>query len=215
MAKKKTDTELAAPLTLRDVADDFRSWSDTIEGIEDPLEREKAIQAFTVSMIAGREKVDRFAGLLRRFEAEAGFQRAEAKLHQRRAEILDNAVERMKDYARAAILDAGGAPVEGSLAKLQVIPSPAKVIIFDESKVPSEFKTMTITVSAENWESFLESASVAFGDVMNPDGVVAVIGITKADVSISKTAVKKAIDAGREVPGADVDMSGNYLKVTP
>ncbi len=208
MAKPKANIEEPKALTLRDVAADYRAWADTLDGIEDPADKEKALEAYARSAVAGREKVDAFVAVIRRLRNEADFATAEASRLADRAKAISNGVERMEAYALQAINENALGTVEGNVSKLRSRPSPASCRIDDEAKVPTRFKTVTVKLTAECWETIIERAFS--GQDAARDLALMVI---KADVAIDKTAVKKAITAGHEIDGADLDTSGTWLEV--
>jgi hypothetical protein len=74
---------------------------------------------------------------------------------------------------------------------------PPSVEIKDEAAIPSDYKAITITMPALQWEALLD-----FLDLEQRAAVLDSVGKPKA--SVSKTAIKKAIGDGAQVPGADL-----------
>ena len=74
---------------------------------------------------------------------------------------------------------------------------PPSVAVNDEAAVPADYKAITITMPVPKWEALLDSL-----DLEQRASVLD--WAEKPKVTVSKTAIKKAIDGGAQVPGANL-----------
>jgi len=82
-------------------------------------------------------------------------------------------------------------------------------VIEDEEAIPAKFKTITVTMPLEDWQSVIDL-------IMSTDSAEwPNISITdvKTTITISKHAIAEAIEAGKEVPGADIRWGQMRLSV--
>jgi hypothetical protein len=126
------------------------------------------------------------------------------RLRDRQA-FFERLSERLDDYLIRTIKQLGhdgkgkwkkleGQTVTFSLRKA---PDSVKVEPENEALVPSEFKTLTIKIPAAQWEEVLDSLDVEIAGKL-------VDAVSKAECSLNKTAIKEALQAEREVPGASL-----------
>src|ERR1039458_3441118 len=86
---------------------------------------------------------------------------------------------------------------EGRTVTFGIKDCPPSVEIKDEANIPADYKSVTITMPALQWEELLDSL-----DLEQRASVLD--SVEKPKVAVSKTAIKKAIDGGGRVPGADL-----------
>lgn len=114
---------------LRDLADqagtpeDERAFMDTLAAIGGELDA----------------KVDRIAALMAEFDADAeALKHEEQRLEARRKAIESNR-SRLSDYCLRCLKDAGIAKVKGDRFTVLIQANPPKVVVDEESKIPSTF----------------------------------------------------------------------------
>jgi DNA repair exonuclease SbcCD ATPase subunit len=153
------------------------------------------------------EKRDRVA----QFITHCGHQRencdSEIKRLESRKRRFELAETRMRQYVQTVIEsigpnDKGKFPkLEGKTATFSLRAKPPSVAIADENAVPTEFKSLTVTVRLSTWQQLLEAAGF---DLVESES---------STVSIRKTEIRKAIEAGQEVPGADLRIGEHTLQI--
>jgi hypothetical protein len=190
------------PLTLYAIEEQLTAMADTAELV--PEDQEQAfLEEFRVALTAAVEKRDRVGQFLAHLEHQAAFAAAEIKRLQERKVFFERAVEKMEGYVIQVIesigLDAKGKypKLEGRTVTFSIKDCPPSVEIQDEAAIPSDYKAITITMPALKWEALLDSL-----DLEQRAGVLDTI--EKPKVAVSKTAIKKTIDGGAQVPGADL-----------
>lgn len=119
-----------------------------------------------------------------------------------RAQRMENLSEKLRRYAINTIISLG-TDREGKWRKLVghtvtmfLRALPVSVEIQNEAAVPHEFKRVTIQLPAEMWVRLVAT---------NPE----LVGRDLKEVSIDKESVRRALQAGREVPGADLRLKGH------
>ena len=119
-----------------------------------------------------------------------------------RIDHIENAKTRMRRYAVAAIR-ALGSDQKGKFRKLMghtvtlfIRALPSSVEITDEAAIPSEFKRVSVQMPATLYERLCVLAPV-------------IAELQLKDLHIDKEAIKRALEAGREVTGADLRLPGH------
>lgn len=114
--------------------------------------------------------------------------------------------ERIEDFVIRTVLTIGPddkgklKALEGETVKLIVKATPDAVMIADESCLPSEFGRVTVKMSLDTWRDICAAL---------PAEVVSVAAAEcKEELTPDKTAIRTAIKAGKEVPGAS--LRGGY-----
>jgi hypothetical protein len=156
------------------------------------------------------EKRDRVGSFLAHCESQAALAGAEIKRLQERKKAYQGVVDRLETYI-VRIIENLGADERGKYPKLEgrtvsfgLRGCPASVVPTNEEKIPAEYKTLTITIPALRWEALLDCADPELrGEVVK--------SIQKAEMTIDKKAIKAAMEAGVEVPGADLLMDKHSL----
>jgi len=109
---------------------------------------------------------------------------------------LESGLARFKDYLVRCIELSGQKKVEADNGSLAIQANPESVEITDLEAVPDEFKTVTVKMPAALYHEL----------ILSLDGC-------DATFTASKTAIKEALKAGREVPGADTRFGKWSLRV--
>ena len=142
-------------------------------------------------------------GILAHLEQQAAFATAEIKRLQERRAFFERAIEKMEGYV-IHIIESIGPDAKGKYPKLEgrtvtfsIKDCPPSVVIQDEAAIPSDYKAITVTMPALKWQAFLDSL-----DMEQRANVLD--WAEKPKVAVSKTAIKKGIDGGAQIPGADL-----------
>jgi len=190
------------PLTLYAIEEQLAAMAETAELV--PEDQEQAfLEDFRTALMAAVDKRDRVGQFLAHLEQQAVFAAAEIKRLQERKAFFERALEKMEGYV-IHVIEAIGPDTKGKYPKLEgrtvtfsIRDCPPSVEIKDEAAIPSDYKAITITMPALQWEALLD-----FLDLEQRAAVLDSVGKPKA--SVSKTAIKKAIGDGAQVPGADL-----------
>jgi hypothetical protein len=190
------------PLTLYAIEEQLTAMADTAELV--PEDQERAfLEEFRAALTAAVEKRDRVGQFLAHLEQQVAFAKAEIARLQERKAFFEQAVEKIASYV-IHVIESIGPDAKGKYPKLEgrtvtfsIKDCPPSVAIQDEAAVPSDYKAITITMPALKWEALLDSL-----DLEQRASVLD--AVEKPKVAVSKTAIKKAIDGGAQVPGADL-----------
>ena len=127
---------------------------------------------------------------------------------------------RMEGYVIHTIENVIGPDAKGKYPKLaghslvlSVARNPDSVDIQDEALIPEEYKCVTVKLPAEIWSELLQAFSDDDGNRVAEVSKVLQAADEKADVSIDKAGIKKAIKAGETVDGADLFIGGLRCEV--
>ncbi len=172
---------------------------ESIETCPDELKPE--LQA-DIELYLGKEtaKVDQTAHVLAALEYEEKAAGDEMARLAERKRVAKAARERLEAYL-CRIISARGSPLKGSTNTLSIKPSDA-VNITDESEVPEEWKVATVKLSYLAWNNIRAAAEDCGEDV----------DAAKVEISIPKDPIKKALKAGVDVPGADLEFRSNLQR---
>lgn len=195
-------------LTLRAVAEGVRAWADTLESMEDgDPQREQAMADMAASLTTGEDKVERFGWFLRRCKAEAEMLRAEAERCADKARRVEALEKDLKEYALDVLAENELPRIEGRTLHLRAQRSPNVVLIHDEAKVPSAYKTLTITVPAVDWEEHLEYLAE-----QQSRELALLKSVIRVKSYVALPALKEALEQG-PVPGAELVTDRKHLRV--
>ena len=208
MASSTMELQKAPGSSLFELEQAYQAFLDTDEaGVPVELEPEFREQE-AIALKTAVEKRERFGQFVLACERRVAALKAEAKRITDQAAMYERAAERARAYGASVIeslgKDAKGKyrKLEGNTVVLSLRAGSPRVEFTDEAAVPSEYKTLTITVPATEWEKHMRRCLA----VCPEDGQLLEIlsDVSKVDVHVSKTKVKEAIERGKEVPGADV-----------
>jgi hypothetical protein len=198
----------AQSISLYEAEEDLMALLDS-EALVTPEQEEQFQVELARAMLAARSKRDRVAGFIRSCEAAALFAGDEIRRLQVRKEAFNKASERLRSYVVHCI-QSMGEDAKGELRKLEgdsftmiARACPASIEIMDEGVVPVKYKRLTITLDMATW------AQIAL--IMESKGVDS----TKFQgcISVDKQSIKRDIEAGHEVPGADMVLDKLTLQI--
>lgn len=194
---------MSTPLTLYQIEEYLAALLDTREMADTP-EREAEIQREIERWVATAvEKRDAIVRFLAHCEGQISNIEREIERLTNLKKSYQRAIERMENYVVRAIVNLGPddrgrwRKLEGKTCVLTVRHCPPSVEITDESAIPPAFKTITVTVPAEAWERFVDAVDV-------DERTRFLDSVIRADVAVDKRAVKRALEDGESVPGAEL-----------
>ena len=88
--------------------------------------------------------------------------------------------------------------LEGNLFRFSLPACPPSVVITDEDRVPIEYKCYTLKLPAELWEEIAAMLDAKLLAQVQQH-------VALREVSVDKRAIKAEIEAGWQVPGADLN----------
>jgi hypothetical protein len=185
--------------TLFDAEESLTALLDSAELVS-PEQEAEFLADFEAALTTAADKRDRVAGRLARLEAQQAYAAEEIKRLQTFKASAAAAQARLENYVAYVIermgKDAKGKyrVLEGNTSKLVLRNCPPSVEVVDESAVPQDFRTVTVTLPAATWEDVLHSL---------PDGPFRDdVERSKTGTAVDKAAVKATIQAGETVSGA-------------
>lgn len=198
----------APPVSLYKIEQHLEALADTAAVVPAELEAE-FLEEFRADLAVAAEKRDAVCHYISHLEAMAGLADAEMKRLAERKKHFENAAERLGQYVIQVIdslgPDAKGKPrkLEGKTTTMSARACPASVNVTDESLVPTEFKSVTVTLPAPVWESLVDSLDL--------DSAAQLLDqIKRPSVACNKTALKAALEEG-PVKGATLVSDKRYL----
>lgn len=203
--------------SLFDLEQDLAALLDT-EVFVSPDQEAEFRQELGAALEASIEKRDRVGQFIHHCVMQQDNCDAEVQRLQERKRSFAAAEQRIRRYVQVVIeslgTDAKGKPkkLEGKTVTFSLRAKPSAVEIVDEITVPAEYKSISVTLPLETWELICDEfrADDEDGDPMWTEMQRAT---AKAMRSISKQAIKAAIDRGADVPGADLSIGGYSLVV--
>ena len=185
---------IASGLTLFQIEESIALLAEAAEeeGLTPGIE-----QALTTYLQGALEKRDRVAEFIQYCEWMAELAKAEIKRLQGRQKHFEGTADRVSAMVLRVLDFLGAKKLEGRTHTLCKRKCPPSVRIDDETRVPSEFKRVTVTLRLDEWNRLLAAA----GDNLRQTVETATV---KRDEAIDLKAVKEALNLEREVPGADL-----------
>jgi FtsZ-binding cell division protein ZapB len=197
--------------TLYVIADDLSAYFETREMLtaqlaepqETPADTER-LRAELAEVDASIEKlcadlatkVDSCAGVLRRMDTEIEELKEEQERIHARRKTYESAKEKLRKYVANVMIEQG-LPNLKSVKNTLYLQSHAAVAVLDAAEVPDAYKSVMVKMSMPVWHDLNALAERCGVDPFGED--------IRVEVTISLSAIKKAIKAGEEVPGADLE----------
>jgi hypothetical protein len=203
VAEIAASTELAKEFTLFQIEESLVLLAESAEekGLTPEIER-----ALTVYLEGAAEKRDRVADFIHFCEGMAELAKAEGKRLQARQKHFEATAERVGAMVLRVLDYLGVKKLEGRTNTLQKRKCPASVRIIDESKVPAEYKHITVTLPLPQWQQLLGGTGEEFRKAV-------LAGIRKQETSVELEAIKQALNLERTVEGADLVINRFKLRV--
>ena len=195
--------DIASGLTLFQIEESIALLADAAEeeGMTPDIE-----QALTTYLQGALEKRDRVAEFIQYCEWMADLAKAEIKRLQGRQKHFEGTADRVSAMVLRVLDFLGAKRLEGRTHTLSKRKCPPSVRIDDETRVPSEFKRVTVTLRLDEWNRLL----AAVGDNLRQMVETAIV---KREEAIDFKAVKEALNLEREVAGADLVVNRFSLEV--
>jgi hypothetical protein len=192
------------------IEEHLAALADTLELVP-PDQEQQFRDEFQVALSTAVEKRDRVGQFMAHLEQQMAFANSEIdRLRERRA-AYQRALERIETYVIHTIeilgRDAKGRyrRLEGKTVTFSLAGCPPSVEVTDESRVPAEYKTLTLKLPAAVFEQIL-------GWLETGQRETVASNVKCHDIAIDKRSIKSAINAGIAVPGADLAMGKSSLR---
>jgi hypothetical protein len=191
--------------TLYSLSEELVAYLETVEMTEEGTpERQGCEAAIATYMEQLPAKVDGVSWMLVHLEGQVSSAAAEVKRLQARKQTFERAVARLEAYCVRVIEKLpkpkkGQPKLEGEVNTLSIRPSEG-AIVTDESMVPPDYKTACVEMPARDWGLIVNLHPQVLGK------------ITKQDLKVRLAEVKKALQAGETVPGADLEFRNNLVR---
>ena len=189
-------------LSLYDAHQDLLALMDAEEEAVSPEQEAEREAALAEALTYAIEKRERFGLFLLWIDQQQDLAKREIDRLRRRSERMENLSDRLRRYAINTIMSLGTDQhgkwrrLMGHTITMFLRALPVSVEIRDEAMVPHEFKRVTIQLPATVWVNAVSDAPI-------------LVGYDIKAVDIDKEAVRRALQAGRDVPGADLRMKGH------
>ena len=198
-------------LSLYQIEEELQALLDTSEGGVEPEHQEEIQQALIVAHMAV-EKRERVHQFMVHVDGQVENIDKEIKRLQALKKSYTSATDRIGGYIMGVIQglgkDAKGKyrKLEGNTCVFSLRAAPDLVEVMDEGKVPNKFKRFEMTVPAEAWEAFVDSADI-------DERTKFLQAVETSSVFVSKRDVAAAIKRDEQVPGIEVKGERYSLQV--
>jgi hypothetical protein len=197
-----------ASLPLYEIEETLAVFAETEEVVL-PEQEAEFLQEFAAIFNSAVEKRDSMGQFMAHLEVQIGLADAEIRRLQDRKQAYTRALAKSEEYVIRVIQSLGTdgkgkyKKLEGNTVTFSLKHCPPSVSITDETRVPPEFKTATLTLKmpALQWEALL--------DTLDLEARARLLDGAKVEYTPSKTAIKAALEAQNAVPGAAI-VTGKY-----
>jgi hypothetical protein len=203
VADSPAGSDVAGGLTLFQIEESIALLAEAAEeeGMTPDIE-----QALTTYLQGALEKRDRVAEFIQYCEWMAELAKAEIKRLQGRQKHFEGTADRVSAMVLRVLDFLGAKKLEGRTHTLSKRKCPPSVRIDDETRVPSEFKRITVTLRLDEWNRLLAAAGDNLRQMVETASV-------KREYAVDLKAVKEALNLERDVPGADLVVNRFSLDV--
>jgi hypothetical protein len=196
--------ELAKAFTLFQIEESLMLLAESAEEEGLTPEIETALTAYLEGAV---EKRDRVAEFIHFCEAMAELAKAEVKRLQARQKHFEATADRVSSMVLHVLDWLRVKQLEGRTNTLKKRKCPPSVNVFDEQKIPAEYKRVTVTLPLPQWQELLAGTSE---DSRNS----VLSGLRKQEISLDLEAIKQALNLEKVVEGADLAINRFKLQVT-
>jgi hypothetical protein len=159
-----------------------------------PPEKEaEFLREFSAALDAAADARDGLGRFLAHLESQIHFAKVEIERLQARKRGFERASELAEHYVVRTMEALGKKKLEGHTVTLSLRACPPSVELRDELAVPVSYKRISVTLPAAIYDQVLDSLDVETAAVLLDAG---------GNLSVDKLAIKAAIEAGHDVPGA-------------
>ena len=205
-----TPTAGRCPAALYDLEVHLAALVDTEEMVppEQEAEYQTALQRTLTEVVEKRDRVGQFRLHL---VSQINLAKAERQRLQEREAIYQRALDKLDAYLTYVVenvgLDAKGKrkKLEGKTLTIGLRGCKRRVELTDEAAVPTKYKRVTVTLTAETWEMMIDSLDLelreqVLGEVANPK------------IDVDRTLAYSDLAADVAIPGASLS-GGTYVEV--
>jgi hypothetical protein len=200
-------------LTLRSplfaIEEELLTWADTLEIAETDEQRAEIQARVSEYLQLAVAKRDRFAEFLRHLEASEFAAKCEEDRLAKRRRQLAKMREHLEQYAVNTMETLGVRRLEGETHDLRLAKNPDRVEAPAVTALPFEFRLVTVKMSGAVWCKLCEMTK----DAENVALFRELTNVANVSWEASKVAIKLAIKAGQQVPGADLVFGANRLEI--
>lgn len=194
---------LSSALTLYQIEETLAALAETAEVVP-PEQEEEFVREFAAVLQQTVEKRDRMGQFLAHVETQVGLANAEIKRLQERRHAYERVLAKTEEYLVRTIqllgTDSKGRykKLEGNTVTFSLRNCPLSVEVVNESKIPAEFRSVTITIKmpALQWEGLL--------DKLDLEAHAQILDCGQVEYAPSKARIKTALESGQNVPGAGI-----------
>ena len=208
-----TATVIPFPVSqpLHAVEDTLAAFFDTFDGDTiGPDQEAEFLADLGAAMAQAVSKRDAVGGFMAHLDAQIAAAEAEIERLASRKERYEAALDRMTEYVIHVIEalgpDSKGKPrkLEGNTVTFSLKKCPPSVIVADDARIPEAYKQAAVRMPAEVWAELLDALDLDMRARIEAEAAA-------PNYTVNKMAVKKAIAAGMDVPGADVAIGKHTL----
>lgn len=188
-------------LTLYALEDNLLALLETAEGGIAPEQEAAFVAEFGKALAATKDKRDSVGAFLSHCDAMIAQADAEMKRLAARKKAFKSAQERLERYVvdiiRSLPMDKDGkySKLEGNSTTLSVRRNPSSVDPYDEEKIPDMYKVVDLSVNRAALIVALENLPIQIRARLDAEMRI-------KEVTVSKSAIRRDLDAGDLVPGA-------------
>jgi hypothetical protein len=195
--------ELAKAFTLFQIEESLMLLAESAEEEGFTPEIETALTAYLEGAV---EKRDRVAEFIHFCEAMAELAKAEVKRLQARQKHFEATAERVSSMVLHVLDWLRVKQLEGRTNTLKKRKCPPSVNVFDEQKIPAEYKRVTVTLPLPQWQELLAGTS-------EDSRKTVLSGLRKQEITLDLEAIKQALNLEKAVEGADLAINRFKLQV--
>jgi len=200
-------------LTLYSVEEELLALLDTEEMVEGEDERYAILNEIAEANHAAVAKRDNVIRFLNHVDHQVAGIKVEQDRLARLKKTYENGKKRFEDYIVKVIEEfappakRGSPKLEGSIGVLSIAKKPATVQVDDPTLLPYPLLDVDVRIDGETFKEIRVVLGLA-----GADGIVAEL-TRQATYIPKKIEIKRAIQAGQIIPGADIKFGGNRLVV--
>lgn len=199
-------------LNLYQIEEDLQALLDTAEGGVAPEHQEEIQQAIIVAHMNAVDKRERVHQFMTHVDGQIDNIDRELERLQKLKKSYGSAVGRIAGYIVSVIQGLGKdgkgkyKKLEGQTCVFSLRAAPDSVEVLDDTKVPNRFKKFTLTVPAEAWDAFIDSADI-------DERQRFLKAVVSSSVAVDKWPIKAALKAKEQVPGVELKTERYTLQV--
>lgn len=164
-----------------------------------PEQEEEFVRDLAVALNAAVEKRDKLGQFMAHMEQQVAFAKQEIDRLTARKKMFERAIEKAEGYVVRVIeslgTDAKGKPkkLEGQTVTFSLRNCPASVAVANEVTIPIAYKHIAVKLPVPLYERIVDALDIeTAAETMDAGGTI----------SVDKVALKHALQAGEEIPGA-------------